>query len=237
MSMTRILVVEDDIDFYEELEELLSTRGYQVECVRTLYQFQQIADLKIFDIIVVDLNLPDGDGTDIIRMIREQSSSGVIVVSGKTDQTHKVLALEIGADDYVEKPLSSLEFVARLRRLIRRSEVTAKPESNDNFDNVIAYKNWVTDIQMRTVTNTNGELVELTKLEFDLWVVFLKNQGAVLSRDRLIYLLRGQSWAGSDRSIDGLLSRLRKKLIDDKDCVRFNTVHGVGYSLEKCAFA
>ena len=124
MTAARILLIEDDSAILSELEELLGDKGHQVESVRTLTQFNRIADLKVFDLFIVDLTLPDCDGMDIIRLIRRQSDLGIIVLSGKTDQTHKVLALEIGADDYVEKPMSSLEFLARVGRLLRRFERT-----------------------------------------------------------------------------------------------------------------
>jgi len=233
MSQIRILSIEDDIDFFEELEELLEGQNYQTESVRTLEQFRRVADLKVFDLFIVDLKLPDGDGADLIRAIREHSDAGIIVLSGKTDQTHKVLTLELGADDFVEKPINALEFVARIRRLLRRTGSTKRIEPNFSAPGVISYKHWTTSLAMRTVHNTRGEAIDLTKLEFELWVSFLKNQGKVLARERLIYLLRGHNWAGSERSIDGLVSRLRNKMKDDEASLNIKTVHGVGYSLEE----
>ena len=233
MDATRILLIEDDSDLLEELKELLVSKGHQVESVRTQFQFNRIPDIRVFDIFVVDLTLPDCDGMDIIKLIRAQSDMGIIVLSGKTDQTHKVVALEMGADDYVEKPMSSLEFVARIRRLLRRFERTPTTVQSGDTTNVLKYDKWSTNLATRTVHNANGESIILTKLEFDLWIAFLKNRGVALSRERLIYILRGQSWAGSDRSIDGLVSRLRVKLNAGDNHVELKTVHGIGYCLEE----
>lgn len=233
MSRKRILIIEDDINFFVELKELLETQSYQVESVRTLQQFKRLADIEVFDLFLVDLTLPDGDGTDSIRTIREHLDAGVIVLSGKTSQTHKVLALELGADDFVEKPIKSLELVARIRSLLRRSDFSKRIEPASDKSSHLRYQNWITSLAMRTVHNSRGEVINLTKLEFELWVAFLKNQGKVLPRERLVYLLRGQNWAGSERSIDGLVSRLRNKMKDDEIRLNIKTVHGVGYSLEE----
>ncbi len=233
MVNTNISLLEDDIELSEEICELLESRGFQVRCFRTISQFSNYNNLQDFDLFIIDLTLPDGDGIDAIKKIRHSSKCGIIVLSGRIDQTTKVLSLELGADDYIEKPMQPFEFIARVRRLLLRTETPSKTNEDNTPKTIYNYENWTTDLSARMMTNSCGYAANLTKLEFDLWVVFLLNEGVALSRDRLIYLIRGYDWAGSDRSIDDLVSRLRRKTTVDGQNMGIKTVHGVGYCLEK----
>lgn len=235
MKQPTVLIIDDDIALADEIQEILVEHHLSVKLARTRHQFHEMLKTSDFDLFVVDLLLPDGHGHDIIRTIRTESDAGIIVLTGKLGEVDTVISLELGADDYVAKPFSRSEFVARVNRLLRRlsiaEQVIVQPAPTDTQ---IEYGPWRTDLNTRKVITSTGEEVQLTKLEYDLWVAFLQGVGRVLTRENLILSIRGRDWAGYDRSIDGLISRLRKKLsasgeIDDQ----FETIRGVGYLLHE----
>ncbi|MCH2093712.1 MAG: response regulator transcription factor [Rhodobacteraceae bacterium] len=216
MRQANILIVDDDIELSEEVAEVLHEQGFSALFARTLLQFdQQLRDHHI-DRFVVDLLLPDGHGHKIIRKIRQFSSAGIVVLSGKLNEVDKVVSLELGADDYVVKPFARSEFIARIKSLLRRIEPQhSRITETDLEGSEINFAGWRTEPNARRIFSPADEQVHLTKLEFDLWITFLKGLDRVLARDQLIYSIRGRDWAGYDRSIDGLVSRLRKKLAID----------------------
>jgi len=233
MKPATVLIIDDDLGLSEEVSELLLEQNYSVEVARSRSQFLKLLAASKFDLFIVDLLLPDGHGFEIIKEIREVSSSGIVVLSGKLEEVDKVVALELGADDYIVKPFSRSEFVARIKSLLRRLNGKHKL-AKDQKEGVseIRYGNWRTDVQARKLYAPAGPEVPLTKLEFDLWLVFVQALDRVLTREQLIYAIRGRDWAGYDRSIDGLVSRLRKKLsCHQNGDVRFETIRGVGYML------
>jgi len=235
MKQAKVLIVDDDIQLSEEIAEVLKEHGFSVAFARTLFQFEQRTRDEQFDLFVVDLLLPDGHGHEIIRDIRRTCMAGIVVLSGKLTEVDKVVSFELGADDYVVKPFARFEFVARIKSLLRRMEARNAPEEPGGPEAVeISFGCLQTDLMARKVYGELGEQIELTKLEFDLWEVLLKNLDRVQSREQIINAIRGCNWAGYDRSIDGLVSRLRKKfsnyaIFDDN----FETIRGVGYMLRK----
>ena len=233
MKATRILIIDDDPDLAEEVSELLSELNYSVEFARSRSQFSKLLPVSKYDLFIVDLLLPDGHGFEIIKEIREVSSSGIVVLSGKLEEAGKVVALELGADDYIVKPFSRLEFVARIKSLLRRLDGEHKLRKDQKSGaSEILYGDWRTDVQARKLYAPDGSEMQLTKLEFDLWLVFVQALDRVLTREQLIYAIRGRDWAGYDRSIDGLVSRLRKKLnCHQKGELQFETIRGIGYML------
>ncbi len=233
MKQVNVLIVEDDVVLSEEVAEMLREQGFCVEFARTLVQVQRRLNERTFDLFVVDLVLPDGHGHEVIRNIRKVSSAGIVVLSGKLDEVDKVVSLELGADDYVIKPFARSEFVARVRSLLRRLEANnAQYAALETEEAEIVYGAFRTDTKARKLYAPSGEIIRLTKLEFDLWMTFLKNLDRVLSREQIILSVRGRDWAGYDRSIDGLVCRLRKKLSGYPDMdVDFETLRGVGYLL------
>jgi len=229
MKEIKILVVDDDIDLSEEVAEVLYEQGYHVAFARTLLQFEQRIVDSSYDLYIVDLLLPDGHGHEIIRKVRGLGTSGVVVLSGKLSEVDKVVALELGADDYVVKPFARTEFVARINSLLRRMEAR---KTQEVAVEVLEYAGWRIDLKARKVFQPSGEKLQLTKLEFDLWLTFVKSLDRVLSREQIVYSIRGRDWAGYDRSVDGLVSRLLKKLsVDPTIEENFETVRGVGYML------
>lgn len=234
MKTDRILIVEDNQALADELIELLTEKGFRAENVRSLFQFQRFPELLQIDLFIVDIVLPDGEGHDVIREIRKSSTAGIVVLSGKSDEFNKVIALEVGADDYVEKPFSVPELTARIKSLLRRLKAHSDIQEAENKQETISYGQWITDLSARALYAPDGQRVPLTRLEYDLWVAFLNNQGKVMSRDQLVYSVRGRDWAGYDRAMDGLMSRLRTKMSKFGDCDGyFITVRGVGYILKR----
>ncbi len=233
MSSNRILVVEDDCSLSQEVAEMLQVQGFEVQFAKTVTQCEQKIRAANFSLYIIDLLLPDGHGHEVIRKIRKTSCAGVIVLSGRLDEMDKVVALELGADDYVVKPFARAEFVARVKSLFRRindlqgQENLPKSEGSKHW-----FGDWTTDLAARKLFAPSGEEVHLTKLEFNLWVAFLNATDRVLTREDLIYAIKGREWSGYDRSIDGLVSRLRIKMSKHQtvdNC--FETIRGVGYLL------
>ena len=233
MQETNILIIDDDIELSEEVAEILNEQGYRVGFARTLQQFEQRTADHPFDLYIVDLLLPDGHGHEIIRRIRYSGAAGILVLSGKLSEVDKVVSLELGADDYVVKPFARSEFAARVKSLLRRLTTrNVHKLAVDEEDTLIEYAGWKINTKTRKVFQPSGEKIQLTKLEFDLWLTFVKSLDRVLSREQIIFSIRGRDWAGYDRSIDGLVSRMLKKLsVDPMIEENFETVRGVGYML------
>lgn len=233
MQETNILIIDDDIELSEEVAEILNEQGYRVGFARTLQQFEQRTADQPFDLYIVDLLLPDGHGHEIIRRVRYSGAAGIVVLSGKLSEVDKVVSLELGADDYVVKPFSRSEFAARVKSLLRRLAArNVQKLALDEEETLIEYAGWKINTKTRKVFQPSGEKIQLTKLEFDLWLTFVKSLDRVLSREQIIFSIRGRDWAGYDRSIDGLVSRMLKKLsVDPMIEENFETVRGVGYML------
>lgn len=233
MQETNILIIDDDIELSEEVAEILNEQGYRVGFARTLQQFEQRTADHPFDLYIVDLLLPDGHGHEIIRRIRYSGAAGILVLSGKLSEVDKVVSLELGADDYVVKPFARSEFAARVKSLLRRLTTrNVHKLAVDEEETLIEYAGWKINTKTRKVFQPSGEKIQLTKLEFDLWLTFVKSLDRVLSREQIIFSIRGRDWAGYDRSIDGLVSRMLKKLsVDPMIEENFETVRGVGYML------
>ncbi len=230
MENTQILLIEDDLEVAEELSEMVISHGISVTKVCTVHQFNQLIDLSRFSVIIVDLGLPDGHGNDVIRKVRQETNTGILVLSGHNAQIDKVLALEIGADDYVEKPFAASELLARLKSLVRRVERGLEPSNMNQQSQVFEFCGWSFDVNRRRLKDPENNQVNLTKMEFDVLEIFLKNQSHILSRDSLVFKLRGQDWAGYDRAIDGIVCRLRVKLKSNKEDKHFiQTIRGLGY--------
>lgn len=228
--MNSILVVEDDVAEADELAEVLERYGFRVKTVRTISQFRSLSELRSFDVLVVDLGLPDGHGNQVIRLAREESNAGIIVLSGHHGEIDKVLALEVGADDYVEKPFQVTVLIARIQSLIRRLERSAAPIVSKRKDRFFEFDDWKFDTQKRQLFNQSGEEVHLTKTEFDVLEIFLSHPDKILTREQIVIKLKGGEWAGYDRAIDGIVSRLRAKFVSYQDCAAYiTTIRGVGY--------
>ena len=183
------------------------------------------------DLITLDLNLGEDDGLDIARAIRTTSDVPIIMVSGKGELIDRVVGLELGADDYIAKPFHVREVLARVRSVLRRSDSgpSASQPAENSSPNRLAFNGWTVDFD-RLELQRGDDPCDITTGELRLLEVFLKNPNRVLSRDRLMDLLKGHDWTPLDRSIDNQVSRLRKKIEDDPANPQLiRTVRGAGY--------
>ena len=222
-----ILVVEDETVSRLKLVAYLQREGFDVRQAETKVEAQKALSEYIIDLVLLDINLPDGDGLQIAGELRAKSEIGIILVTGKTDEIDRIIGIEVGADDYVTKPYNPRELLARIRALLRRSGLTRQ-----EHEEVKLYKfgPWQLDLQRRTLSPETGEPVKLTRGEFEMLHVFLANAGLVLSRDFLMSHVNHRSWAPNDRSIDVLVARIRRVLEDDPKKPRYLvTAHGEGY--------
>lgn len=229
LANNHILIVEDDLIASTTLAAYISKEGYRVSTAPDGQAMRDIFAKGDVDLILLDINLPDEDGFSLLKEIRRQSEVGVIMVTGKAEDIDRIVALELGADDYVVKPFNIRELFARTKNLLRRT-MSARLVVKD--EPVKRFAGWSLSIPSRTLTLPNGEDVRLTRFEFELLVTLSKNPGRVLSRDNLIDHVSGRDRAPSDRTIDVLIGRLRRKIELVPNVPRIIlTVQGVGYVL------
>ncbi len=227
--MTRILVVEDEESLSEAISFLLSKEGFEVETAATGPAAIEKFELSGADLILLDLMLPGLSGTEVCRQIRSKSSVPIIMLTAKDSEIDKVVGLELGADDYVTKPYSSRELIARIRAVLRRGEMM---ESNSEVG-VLAVGPVRLDIDRHIIT-VNGLPVALPLKEFELLEFLMRNAGRVLTRIQLIDRVWGSDYVGDTKTLDVHIKRLRAKIEKDPANPEFiQTVRGMGYKMER----
>ncbi|ASK66521.1 DNA-binding response regulator [Brachybacterium avium] len=226
--MTRILIVEDEESFSDPLSYSLRKEGYEVAVAGTGTEGLRIFSTHGADLVLLDLMLPGMSGTEVCREIRRSSSVPVIMLTAKDDEFDKVLGLELGADDYVTKPYSSRELLARIKAVLRRGQDSAEPED----DAVLSAGDIMMDVE-RHVVEVRGDGVALPLKEFELLEMLLRNLDRVLTRGQLIDRVWGADYVGDTKTLDVHVKRLRGKIEEDpRNPVRLVTVRGLGYKLE-----
>lgn len=225
--MTRILVVEDEESFSEALSFMLRKEGYEVAVAgdgnKALEEFEQNGA----DLILLDLMLPGISGTEVCRQIRAKSAVPLIMVTAKDGEVDKVVGLELGADDYVTKPFSSRELLARVRAVLRR---------HGDFEEVLPLVVEAGPVRLdidRHIVSVRGEVVAMPLKEFDLLEVLVRNSGRVITRSQLIDRVWGHDYVGDTKTLDVHVKRLRAKIEEDPaNPVHLLTVRGLGYKME-----
>ncbi|HZA19772.1 MAG TPA: response regulator transcription factor [Actinomycetota bacterium] len=224
MQRRKVLVIEDEGSISAPLAEALEREGFQPTVAETGGAGLELAESVRPDIVLLDLMLPDMDGRDVCRRLREGSSVPIIMLTAKGTETDRVVGLELGADDYVVKPFSVAELVARMRAVMRRISVRDERPA----ETVV-----IGDISLdpRTWTVHQGETqLELTRREFELLRLLMENAGTVISREELMEEVWDPNWFGPTKTLDVHVSSLRKKLGDDPNDPRYiHTVRGVGF--------
>jgi two-component system response regulator RegX3 len=224
--VTRVLVVEDEESYSDALSYMLRTDGFEVAIATNGHDALTEFERNGADIVLLDLMLPGIPGTEVCRQIRATSSVPVIMVSAKDDEVDKVVGLELGADDYVTKPYSPRELVARVRAVLRRG---VEP---DHAPAALEAGPVRMDVERHVVT-VNGEQQRLPLKEFELLEMFLRNAGRVLTRGQLIDRVWGSDYVGDTKTLDVHVKRLRAKLEPNPSEPRFLvTVRGLGYKLD-----
>jgi len=226
--MTRILVVEDESSFSEALEFLLGKEGFSVVTAATGTEALKKFEQGGIDLILLDLMIPEISGTEVCRQIRSKSKVPIIMLTAKDSEVDKVVGLEIGADDYVTKPYSARELVARINAVLRRNTgdgITSDP-------GIMTVHGIRMDIDRHQVS-VNGIPVSLPLKEFELLEFLMRNAGRVLTRIQLIDRVWGSDYVGDTKTLDVHIKRIRAKIeIDPADPKIIQTVRGLGYKME-----
>jgi len=227
-----VLVVEDEESFVEALERGLGREGFVVRVARDGAEALELFDAVKPDLVLLDIMLPKVSGIDVARQLRRRSTVPIIMVTAKSEEIDTVVALEVGADDYVTKPYRMRELVARMRAALRRAG--APPPAGERDDGGV-YQ--VGDVQLdveRHEVVIRGELVALPLKEFELLELLLANVGRVLTRDALISRIWGADYVGDTKTLDVHVKRLRAKVEDDpSNPTRIVTIRGLGYKYER----
>jgi len=225
LQRRRILLVEDEVSISEPLTAALEREGFEVVAAATAGEALELFGRRSPDLVLLDVMLPDGDGRDVLREIRSRSRVPVVMLTARGEELDRVLGLELGADDYVTKPFSSAELVARMRAVLRRSSAPAPGEAAGSLE----VGDVRIDLDTRSVSR-GGEPVELTLKEFDLLRMLLENAGRLVKRGELVSEVWDPNWFGSTKTVDVHVSSLRRKLGDDPAAPRYiHTVRGVGF--------
>jgi len=228
--MSKILVVEDDRNLLDTISYNLKKEGYQSLTAADGATALEIARLEKPGLIILDVMLPQIDGFEVCRILRKETAVPIIMLTARTDETDKIVGLDTGADDYMTKPFSLRELLARVRALLRRSQqsnvITEGEKDQINFGNIEI------DLKRHRVTVDN-RIMELTAKEFDLLAFLAVNQGFVFTREQLLEKVWGYDFAGDTRTVDVHVRWLRQKIETDPSNPRhLVTVRGTGYKIE-----
>ncbi|MEP0203148.1 MAG: response regulator transcription factor [Halioglobus sp.] len=226
-----ILIIEDDPEAAEELRDCLQGEAIALSFARSKRQFARLVEQHEFQLLVVDIGLPDGSGLDIIREVRKESSVGIIVISGHTQEIDVVTAIEIGADDYLRKPISIHEFRAKVRRMLQRSVGQGYSKNLVRSDNheYKTFGDWSLDVDNHRLLYQQTQELDLTTAEYRVLLALVSNSNRILSRHALLHHLHGESGAYDERAIDGVVSRLRRKLAHTDNFKPIKTIRNSGY--------
>jgi two-component system response regulator RegX3 len=220
----RILLVEDERSITEPLAAALEREGFVAEVASTVAGALEAAARRQPDLVLLDVMLPDGSGFDVCRELRQNSNVPIIMLTARGEEADRVIGLELGADDYVVKPFSAREVVARIRAVLRRVE-TGPAEAGATLE--------VGDLRLdsaRREVRRGGEPIDLSRKEFDVLELLMREAGTVVRRERLIEQVWDTNWFGSTKTLDVHVSSIRRKLGDDANEPRYlHTIRGVGF--------
>lgn len=223
-EMKHIGIVEDDSNIQNIVAAFLKKEGFQISLLSSAEDGWELWKKNPPDMWILDLMLPGMDGYDFCKKIRKESNVPIIIISAKDEEIDKILGLELGGDDYLTKPFSPRELVARVKRLFKRVDVMLKHQDVDDdrlkIDDLLIYRN---DRRLFW----NGEEKEVTTKEFDMLLLLAENMNRAFSREELLIKVWGDDYFGSDRAVDDLVKRIRKKI----DKIPLETVWGYGYRL------
>jgi two-component system OmpR family response regulator len=229
VAVPNILIVEDDRETRSLIAKYLRANGCHVSAAADGREMARImADHRV-DLIIMDLMLPDEDGLSLCRKVRAKSQVPIIMLTARGEDIDRIVGLEMGADDYMAKPFNPRELLARINAVLRRQ--ASALNASENVDaTCFIFDGWRMDFRLRELRNPSGARVALTSAEFDLLRAFCERAGRVLSREVLLELTQGRNSGSFDRSIDVLVSRIRRKIeADPADALMIKTVRSGGY--------
>jgi two-component system response regulator RegX3 len=223
---TRILFVEDEPSISDPFSRALAREGFEPIVARTGREALALAERMPPDLVLLDLNLPDTDGRDVARELRRRGDTPIVMLTARGTEMDKIVGLEIGADDYVVKPFSGAEVIARIRAVLRRAK---RSDSGEGPSEPVTVGGLTLEFAARRATLDGAEL-ELSRKEFDLLAELVRNAGRVVSREDLMDRVWDENWFGSTKTLDTHVGWLRRKLGDDTTAPRYlHTVRGVGF--------
>ena len=228
----RILIVDDEQDMRDLLIDLIESGGFRAQAVADGTEMQRALAAGDHALLILDLRLRREDGLALARAVRQDSAIPIMILTGKGDETDRILGLELAADDYLMKPFNPRELLARVRALLRRAggELAPQRAPRNDRDDVTRFGDWVLDFSTRTLRSADDRPCALTPSEFALLEAFVRNANKVLTRDRLLESLRGDNADVFDRTIDVLILRLRRKIERNPCHPEFiRTERGIGY--------
>jgi len=229
MTSPTVLLVEDDPALRTLTARALHENGYVVRPCATAPEMWRAMEMGPIDLVLLDIMLPGTNGIDLCRALRRESEVPIIFISAKASETDRVIGLEIGADDYLPKPFGTRELIARVRAVLRRGG--AEDRRAQRGQGIAEFDGFRLNLPRRELMSPSGAVVDLTGAEFDLLVALVDHAQRVIARERLIELSRTRMGDSSDRSVDVLVSRVRRKLSGTGRDAPIITVRGVGYML------
>ena len=225
-----ILIVDDDPEICKLVCEYFVDFGMRVSCASDGSAMRRLLAQSIVDLILLDLKLPDEDGMNLARELRARSSVPIIILTSRKDEVDRVMGLELAADDYLTKPFSPRELVARARAVLRRSQASSASSAANELPRCLRFARWELDLRTRQLRSAEGENAELTPADFALLMAFLGAPQRILSREQLLELSRNHDDEVFDRSIDVQILRLRRKLESNPSRpTLIKTERGAGY--------
>ena len=226
-----ILVVDDHDEIRDLLGRYLGQHGYQVSLADGGQQMRNVLAHTTVDLVILDIMMPGEDGLSLCRYLKDNGGPPVIMLTALGEETDTIVGLEMGADDYISKPFSPRELLARVKAVIRRMNEVCPRKPPIHEPEKMRFEGWTLDLNQHQLERQDGLLVPLSTSEFRLLTVFLNNTKTVLSRDQLLDMTKGREAMPFDRSVDNQISRLRKKIEEDPRNPRLiKTVWGGGYS-------
>ena len=225
-GMSRVLVVDDDPGIVKLVRAYLEQAGFAVLTASDGKRAMQIARNDKPDLVILDLMLPEMDGWDVCRALRKESDVPIIMLTARVEESDKLIGLELGADDYVTKPFSPRELVARVRSVLRRAE--GRPPVPERF----SHGDITVDLSRHEV-EVRGQTIELTPTEFDLLATLMEDPGRAFTRSQLLESVQGYAYDGYERTIDVHIKNLRQKIEEDAGNPQLiKTIYGIGYKFE-----
>ncbi len=229
-QQTHILVCDDEVDVREMLQEYLNKRGYKVSAASGGDELRSIISSTVVDVMIMDINMPKEDGLSILRSLRPENTTPVIMLTAAGDVVDRIIGLEMGADDYLGKPVDLRELEARIKAILRRGAINDQESGDSSDGDQASFGDYTLDKEAAKLLASDGSEVPLTAMEYSLLKVFAENKGRVLNRDQLLEQAHDRSWDPFDRSIDIRISRLRRKLESNPEKPEIiRTVRGIGY--------
>ncbi|MFM2057718.1 MAG: hypothetical protein RLY71_2103 [Pseudomonadota bacterium] len=231
MPKDRLLIVDDDAEIRQLLADYLARHGFETVVARNGREMGQALQQHAIDLIVLDLMLPDADGLTLCRDLRARSNLPVLMLTACGEETERILGIEMGADDYLVKPFSPRELLARIKGILRRTRALP-PNLQPDLQRCLRFAGWRLDTATRVLMGDDGVAVPLSGAEYRLLRILLDHPNRVLQREQLVELIHGRSAEPYDRAIDVQISRLRQRLRDDgREPRLIKTVRGEGYVL------